>query len=656
MGGYRKFKKGQKGENQKFMTRNEAIKKLQISLKVFRKLCIIKGVHPRDPRKKLKGKSKTYYYAKDIRFLQHEHLLDVIRARKAVHNKEIKLIARGEFGQLKALKNNRPMLSLDHIVRERYPTFEDALKDLDDALSLMHLFAVMDSSPKVRENHILTCERLCREFQYYVAKSGSLRKVFISVKGVYYQAEIMGETITWIAPLTYIQKKETEVDYGVMISFLEFYETLLKFVNYRLYTSLGMAYPPKIDAKKLKKGQFFTSIMMNQQQQKQIQNQKSNTTTTTTTTTTATDNKNQIKKIEAAISKISSKEVEVDEDRMATSETADQLEFNSEGVSKDFEGLIKKDGENGDADLPKIIDHANLFKGLKFFLSREVPRNTMEFVIVAFGGKVSYEGGGYPEKDGKITHQIVDRTALPEKIYHTREYVQPQWVLDSINSKILLPISEYAPGVVPPPHLSPFVEYDDESYIPARKAALDKLINQKERYMNELRTEQAKKRKSPDNEEDEDENEDEEDEEDEDEDEEEEEKEEEMKVDQQPQQLTKKERDALKKKQKEEEETKLAELMIKKKDKWLYNRIKTSNQEKQDAKANLMAKRAKIESGKDVNGKLKQQPSVPQQQPQQQPKQQQISKQTSTSKPTKKSLESPKKQVSTKPVQKKQKK
>lgn len=36
MGGIKKFKKGEKGENLKFITRNEAVKKLQISLKIFR--------------------------------------------------------------------------------------------------------------------------------------------------------------------------------------------------------------------------------------------------------------------------------------------------------------------------------------------------------------------------------------------------------------------------------------------------------------------------------------------------------------------------------------------------------------------------------------------------------------------------------------------
>jgi len=35
-----------------------------------------------------------------------------------------------------------PKMSLQHLIRERYPTFIDALRDLDDPLCLINLFAV----------------------------------------------------------------------------------------------------------------------------------------------------------------------------------------------------------------------------------------------------------------------------------------------------------------------------------------------------------------------------------------------------------------------------------------------------------------------------------------------------------------------------------
>lgn len=58
-----------------------------------------------------------------------------------------------------------------------------------------------------------------------------------------------------------------------------------------------------------------------------------------------------------------------------------------------------------------------LFKGLKFFLNREVPREQFVFAIRAFSGDVSWEktlalGATYQEDDETITHHVVDRPII----------------------------------------------------------------------------------------------------------------------------------------------------------------------------------------------------------------------------------------------------
>jgi pescadillo protein len=53
------------------------------------------------------------------------------------------------------------------------------------------------------------CKRLTVEFMHYVIESRSLRKVFLSIKGIYYQAEVEGQTITWVVPYQFSQEVKT---------------------------------------------------------------------------------------------------------------------------------------------------------------------------------------------------------------------------------------------------------------------------------------------------------------------------------------------------------------------------------------------------------------------------------------------------------------
>lgn len=87
----------------------------------------------------------------------------------------------------------------------RYPTFIDAVRDIDDALCMMFLFASLPSNDRVSPSLIANCSRLAAEWQLYVMHSRSLRKVFLSIKGIYYQAEVMDQDVTWLVPYQFTQ-------------------------------------------------------------------------------------------------------------------------------------------------------------------------------------------------------------------------------------------------------------------------------------------------------------------------------------------------------------------------------------------------------------------------------------------------------------------
>lgn len=98
----------------------------------------------------------------------------------------------------------------------------------------------------------------------------------------------------------------------------------------------------------------------------------------------------------------------------------------------------------------------------------------------SYGGKVGWEGAESPisAKTSSITHHIVDRPKLPkdyENLPKSREFVQPQWILDCSNFMVLMPIAKYAVGAALPPHLSPWVDNEEEGYKPAYAEEIERI-------------------------------------------------------------------------------------------------------------------------------------------------------------------------------------
>lgn len=58
----------------------------------------------------------------------------------SIHKKKVKkAIAKRDKTKIQSLKDEKPKLDINHIVKERYSNLDDAIKDLDDALSLISL-------------------------------------------------------------------------------------------------------------------------------------------------------------------------------------------------------------------------------------------------------------------------------------------------------------------------------------------------------------------------------------------------------------------------------------------------------------------------------------------------------------------------------------
>ncbi len=53
--------------------------------------------------------------------------------------------------------------------------------------------------------------------------------------------------------------------------------------------------------------------------------------------------------------------------------------------------------------------------------------------------------------------------------------MQPQWVMDSANFRVLARTELYVPGIAPPPHLSPFAATGEDEYVPDYLQTMRKL-------------------------------------------------------------------------------------------------------------------------------------------------------------------------------------
>lgn len=279
-----------------------------------------------------------------------------------------------------------------------------------------------------------------------------------------------------------------------MGTFVEFYTTLLGFVNFRLYNSIGLIYPPRFDTKSDEQGGELGAFTL---EGKGIDGPEEPKVLTKGPANEIPAPSADLQKQVDAINALH----EPENERGQSNEPEPSEELN------DAIDTFEPTGEGADIlPQPQIsgFEAATIFAPFSFFLSRETPRQPLEFILRAFGCKrVSWDavlGDGaftHNENDTSITHQIVDRPLFTHASFSTgqtqdeeepsggaisqiprpggrilgRTYVQPQWVWDCINQAKLLRPDLYAPGATLPPHLSPWVKPSKGEYDPSAPLA-----------------------------------------------------------------------------------------------------------------------------------------------------------------------------------------
>ncbi|PRQ32557.1 hypothetical protein RchiOBHm_Chr5g0047691 [Rosa chinensis] len=66
-----------------------------------------------------------------------------MRNIRAYEKKVKKAEAKKNRDRANILRQRRPTYKLDKVILQRYPKFIDALRDLDDCLTMVHLFAAL---------------------------------------------------------------------------------------------------------------------------------------------------------------------------------------------------------------------------------------------------------------------------------------------------------------------------------------------------------------------------------------------------------------------------------------------------------------------------------------------------------------------------------
>jgi pescadillo len=385
----------------RYLTRMQATRLLQTDSMGFRRLCILKGIYPRAigrSKQKASGNDKQYYLTKEIKWLVHDQINSQAHAFEAFEKKARAAKSQHKFHELEALQLRKPQYRLDATIKERYPFFADAVKDIDDAMTMISLYAFL--SPEIKSNttiefhHALPsglhdkAKNVINDFMGFIAQSHLLSRAFISVKGYYYEVFVHGQRVIFLMPHEYASKFPEGIQQYVLITFLEFYVELMRFIMHKLHRDWER-----------------------DEEQKR-------------------------------------RDVEDNAD-------ANVADFDEENMAAFvLQEAKKKAKERNATELQRqqLASNAGLMEKFVVYCSREIPSKHIKFVVEACGGRV------VSNLTSEVTHFCVDRPTLLAGYTKSDaiEYVQPQYFFDCLNARLVLPVNGYRMGEDLPPHVSPF--------------------------------------------------------------------------------------------------------------------------------------------------------------------------------------------------------
>ena len=405
-----KSKKGTKANREKYVREDKLTEKIALEPEQIRYVAIQLSVTPQVVPH-MENSPFAAFHKKDVGMINNHPMAWYLREQQAYLKRRNHKLHRQEH-----FASKPPEAPWDQTLRSRFPSFADAVHELDDALTTVSLFAQMSGDTIIPSDRITHCRRILAEFHYYVSRNRLVSKAFISVRGFYFQANIEGQDVTWLVPHPFPVPKDDSVDYKVLLAFLDLYEHLLEFVNAHLFIRLGLKYPPEYDPEKWDDGFYIDAIIDH------------------STNTEAEESLPQITQ-------------STEEPSAATVHLQELLS------SGQFTSTEQNDQSNLEGDVTEVTDQG-IFSRFKFTISHDLHPDLISFVIHCLGGAVEWDEDSI---DPTITHTITDRdfSDAHQRVLN-RAYVQPQWVFDCLNQKAVLNASLYAVGVPLPPHVSPF--------------------------------------------------------------------------------------------------------------------------------------------------------------------------------------------------------